>query len=959
MASQRELAEQLFEAALALKPGERYAYLDEMCSSDPQLRRMVEDLLAEDARAGSFLEHPPFDFLAKAMMSTAPIAETSSPIDDRSIPLFPRAAGRLKPGETLIDRFVIVRFIAKGGMGEVYEAEDRFLQGVHVALKTILHDIADDPALQRNFEREVLLAREVTHANLCPIYDIFHCEQQPRSFLFLTMKLLPGESLAARLHAPIPIPIDEGVAILKQIAAGLAAIHAAGIIHRDIKLNNIMLDGSAADVRIWITDFGLARVHAAETTPLSKGAIAGTPGYMAPELMSGHPPSQATDLFAFGVVLHEIFTGQKPIVAVDGSSVIASPRLNASGLPSPFVQLVKECLDLDPKRRCQAFENALVMLHLKQRPRKLWTRRQFAGAGAGAVCALAGGAWWEWDEIENLLHPLPEKRFVALLNWPKSDSRVTPMLNGVLSAIQSELARVEAFDRNLFVISPEDVHQEVPAAAHLREVCDPLGANLVLAASGVPGRKDFQLFLRLLDPLSSQPLREKKVTCAVADLTSLPGTAVQAAASLLNVSRYLRRNVRMEPGTQSAAAFTAFQSAEALMKRPNDTGLDAACPCRSAYGGLKQPNDPGLDAAIEKYNQAVALDPGYAIAHAKLAFAYINYYVIRRDAGALELARGNCEHALTLDSGLVDGHLARALVLELTGNEQGALDEFAKALALDPSNPRTLVWQAELYTRLNRWADAERTFHRVLKERPNSWVTYNELGFALHGQGKYQEAVQAYRAASLVAPRNSMVHSNLAGEYLQIGDFANATESFKKSSALDPDFDEAASGTSLALRYQGKYEEAVPFALRAVELNPVDNNWLELGDCYASLRNRQSEAKDAYLKAAAAVERRLRTDATDGPGWMLLALYQVKLGSQQNALSLIQRAESLGANDIDSQLYKARILELLGKREEALATLAACFRKGASVFQVVPFPDIQSLRQDPRYQKILQSRFTP
>jgi tetratricopeptide (TPR) repeat protein len=127
-----------------------------------------------------------------------------------------------------------------------------------------------------------------------------------------------------------------------------------------------------------------------------------------------------------------------------------------------------------------------------------------------------------------------------------------------------------------------------------------------------------------------------------------------------------------------------------------------------------------------------------------------------------------------------------------------------------------------------------------------------------------------------------MVLSNLGGEYLQIGDFANATASFKKSSALDPDSDEAAANTSLALRYQGKYEEAVPFALRAVELNGVDSNWLELGDCYSSLRNRQSEAKNAYLKAANAVERHLQTDATDGPSWMLLALYQVKLGSQQS-----------------------------------------------------------------------------
>jgi eukaryotic-like serine/threonine-protein kinase len=178
----------------------------------------------------------------------------------------------------------------------------------------------------------------------------------------------------------------------------------------------------------------------------------------------------------------------------------------------------------------------------------------------------------------------------------------------------------------------------------------------------------------------------------------------------------------------------------------------------------------------------------------------------------------------------------------------------------------------------------------------------------------------------------------------------------KKSLALQPDLSEAAASISLALRYQGKYEEALPFALKAVELNPAnDTNWLELGDCYSSLHNRQSEAKSAYLRAAKEAEWHLRTDAADGPSWMLLALYQVKSGNTQNAISFIKKAESLGADDMDSQLCKARTLELLGRRDEALATLATCFRKGATALQVTPYPDLQSLRKDPRYREISQS----
>jgi serine/threonine protein kinase len=562
--------EELFEAALVLKPEERAAFLQQACDRDTELLQTVEALLVEDANAGSLLEHPPFALLTQAMMCPG---ETLTATEALLLP----SPGRFEPGQVLLDRFVIIRFIAKGGMGEVYEAEDSFLQGVHVALKAILPQIAADPALQQRFEREVLLARKVSHQNLCPIYDIFHAEQPPANFLFLTMKLLPGETLAARLRRNKSISVPEGLAILKQMAAGLAALHAAGIIHRDIKPNNIMLDGVGSQVRLWITDFGLARANEADASFSGKGLVAGTPDYMAPELYQGRPPSQASDLFALGMALHETFTGQKPVPAADSSYMVVSSRLNHTGVPAFCAQFIAGCLDRDPSRRCQAFERLLNILHLHHRPNELWTRRRFAGAAVAAVAATAGTAWWKWDDVEDLLRPLPSKRFVALLSWPKTaDTHVTPMLSSVLSAIKSELTHFETLDRDLFVISPEDVDPSIANAAHLKEVCDPLGANLVLAASGSPGGKEFRLSLRLLDPASGRPLRQKKLTCATNEITSLPEKAVLAAASLLDLDGYLNHDDQSEAETHSAAAFTAFHSAETLMKQPK-TNLALAC----------------------------------------------------------------------------------------------------------------------------------------------------------------------------------------------------------------------------------------------------------------------------------------------------------------------------------------------------------------------------------------------
>jgi eukaryotic-like serine/threonine-protein kinase len=937
MGTHQELVEHVFETALLLEPDKRAAYLGEVCADNLELRRTVQDLLDQDANAGSFLEHPPFDFFNSALVCSPAAVDTADSIGDAVISAASPAPGRLKVGSILIDRFVIVRFIAKGGMGEVYEAEDGFLQGVHVALKTILPEIADDPAFRQRFEREVLLAREVNHPNLCPIYDIFHCQEPAPDFLFLTMKLLPGETLAARLRSTTPIPFAEGLAILKQMAAGLAAIHSAGVVHRDIKPNNIMLDGTGSNVRLYVTDFGLARAHEAEPSLSSKGLIAGTPDYMAPELYLGQTPSQATDLYAFGVVLHQVFTGQKPVVSPDGGSVTIHSRLNTSGLRPFCVQLIVECLNRDPKRRCQAFESALDLLDVSHRPAFRWTRRQFAGAAVGAFCCIAGGAWWQWDQVEDLLRPLPRKRFVALLNWPQtSNNQLIPMLTSVLTAIKSELTRFETLDSNLFVISPEDANMSVTGMTHLKEVCDPLGANLALAASAVPGAKDFQLVLRVLDPITSQPLREKKLACARAEITSLPGKAVHAAATLLDLTSYSRSDAAAKPATQSAAAFSAFQSAEA---------------------NFKQTDRATLEAAIDGYKQAIELDPRYALAYAKLAQAYANFSATQRNPAALTLARSNCDVALRLDPNLVDAHLALALIFQFSGKEQEALDELSRTLLLDPSNPKPLVWQAQIYWRLSRWDEHQKILERVLKEHPNNWPAYNQLGAGLHEQGKFQQAIEAFRVATLVAPKSPMAWNNLGSEYMEVGQFAEGMESSRRGLALDPTSDYAAANLARALRSQGKYEAALPFARKAVEFNPaLDTNWLELGDCYSSLRNHQADAKSAYMRADQEAERHLLTDPSDGQTVMLLALYQVKSGRPQNALSLIQKAESLGAHDLDSQLSKTRVLELLGKREQALTTLAACFQKGATDLQLLPFPELQSLRKDPNYERMRRVR---
>ena len=561
------------------------------------------------------------------------------------------------------------------------------------------------------------------------------------------------------------------------------------------------------------------------------------------------------------------------------------------------------------------------------------TRRNFVIGSAITACAATGGVVWKHQRIYDLLHPLPTKRFVAILDWPPPDPSVKPMVMGLIDAMASELARAEVFDHNLFITAPRTI-TDMSTPAALNDVRESLGANLILATSGAPLSKEFQVSLKVLDQSSTLPLRAKTVRVPINDRVSLSRMVVVAAAQLLDINRYQPQDKRFQVGTVNPEALAAFQSAEALMKQPNFTGVESA---------------------IEEYKQAVESDPQYALAYARLALAYLRFYDMRRDPSSMVLAKANAETSLSLDRDLVEGHVALASVFEGTGDETNALREMGNALALDPSNPTTLTYQGQIFARLNRWNDAEKDFLRVLSERPNSWLAYNELGMNYNSQGSYAKALQAFRAASMAAPKNALALGNVASLCFQLGKFDEAMENAKKSIAIEPN-DTAAVCMADVLRAQKRYAEALQWALLAVKLNPTEaTNLLELGDCYSKLHGHSVDAENSYKSAARIQEEQMETDPTNGPGWMLLALYRIKSGKPESASALVKKADSLNAADLYSQLSKVRILELLGARDQALATLNTCMERGATSYQMDSSVDLDSLRSDPRYANIMNS----
>jgi predicted Ser/Thr protein kinase len=249
---------------------------------------------------------------------------------------------------TLLERYRIVAPLGKGGMGEVYRAEDLKL-GQPVALKFLPASLLRSEDAVERFHREVRLARQVSHPNVCRVFDVGEADGQT----FLSMEYVDGEDLASLMRRIGRLPGDKALDIARQLCAGLAAAHEHGIVHRDLKPANIMLDGRG---RVRITDFGLAAIS---LEPGSDDARAGTPAYMSPEQLSGGEITPQSDLYSMGLVLYEIFTGKRPYDAKTFDEMMQRRDKSAPTLPSQYVKeidplverVIMRCLERDSAKR--------------------------------------------------------------------------------------------------------------------------------------------------------------------------------------------------------------------------------------------------------------------------------------------------------------------------------------------------------------------------------------------------------------------------------------------------------------------------------------------------------------------------------------------------------------------------------------------------------------------------------
>ena len=279
----------------------------------------------------------------------------------------------LTPGQVLASRYRVVSFLGRGAVGEVYEALDLELDEP-VAVKVLRPEIAGDEQALRRFKREVQLARRVTHPHVCRVFDLIYHSDGPDGGprVFLTMELLRGETLADRLERGGPLSTAEALPIVSQIAQALEAAHANGVIHRDLKSANVFLVGSPQSPRTVVTDFGLAgsTVPAASPELTATGELVGSPAYMAPEQVRGEESTPATDIYALGIVIYEMVTGELPFLGKSAFYTALkrlqepppSPRGQAPDLDPLWDEVILRCLEREPADRFQRARHVIRAL---------------------------------------------------------------------------------------------------------------------------------------------------------------------------------------------------------------------------------------------------------------------------------------------------------------------------------------------------------------------------------------------------------------------------------------------------------------------------------------------------------------------------------------------------------------------------------------------------------------------
>jgi eukaryotic-like serine/threonine-protein kinase len=851
-------------------------------------------------------------------------------------------------------------------MGSVYKAYDRELDRM-VAIKVIRPGLVADTSAVQRFKQELLLGSKISHKHILRIHDLGEVE----GLKFFSMAFVDGEDLHGILRREGRLPIDRAVAIGRQIAEALAAAHAEGVIHRDLKPHNILIDRSGT---AFVSDFGLAKSLASAADMTRSGELLGTPRYMAPEQVSGGQVDHRVDLYAFGLILYEMVTGTVPF---HGDSAIAElllrvqakppdPRTVNADTPAPLAAVILRCLETDPDLRYQTAEDILAGLDFgidppsgsrrnyrrsqsiplpllpAPTPATSWSRRRLAGAVAALVAVAGIGGWLAVGRrsaptaastaTSQAAPGAPHQtRYLAVLPFRVlgDPQQLRYVGDGVVEALSSRLFQLSG----VTVVSSRDAEQ-ARGAASIVEAARSLGANLIVEGTVQAAGDSLRLVVNLHDIASGRRTWSQQFTGTRETLFTLQDDIYEGLMGALGASpRPEALAHSADRPTDDIAAYDMYLKGRDALRSGQD---------------LQQ-----LEAAIGFFEQAVHKDSGFALAHAGIADASLLMYSEKKDSFWVERAKAAAMRARELDDKLPEVHYALGSVYSESGKNAEAVVVLRRALELAPNSDEAYRRLGGAYQALGRKNEAIDALKKAAGVNPYFWLNRNVLGDAYLHFGENEQALDEFKRVTELEPKNPVGYNNIAAAYFAQGKWEECIPAYEQSIKLQPHW-LTYSSLGTAYFYLKRYGDAVKVFEQAAALNP--NDAITMGNLADGLRwaGQRDRSISTYGTALTLAFKELQVNPKSTTTLAMVALYYSKSGNDARARDFIQRARTIDPKNA-ALLYYEAVVHALGHRDAAaLVSLEKALEGGYSAREAAEDPELQELAKTEAFSRLIR-----
>ena len=815
----------------------------------------------------------------------------------------------LEPGTVLAARYEILSVLGTGGMGSVYKAQDRELDR-QVALKVIRPELARNAAIVDRFKQELRLSHKVTHRNVVRMYDL----AEDAGMRFVTMELVAGEDLRTILEEQHKLPADEAVDILQQICLALEAAHGEGILHRDLKPQNVMREAAG---RVVVMDFGLARTIEGDGMTQS-GALVGTMEYMSPEQALGKDLDERSDIFALGLMGYEMLTGKMPFKAESAiASLLKRTRERAvpcvevdTNIPGALSGIISKCLESDVEQRYRSVGEVLKDLEAwrgKTAAASLRFPADVPSTGmsghwllvvAGAVLLIAIAA----TVSLTMRHFSGSHSAATVASAPTISLAIMPFYNAsgdtTLNWLGASLAEMLGSDigasSRVRMVSPDRL-QQVLADLHVSANSQVDAATLKRAAEFTNAQTViFGQFIR-----AGSEIRISTTVMGVAhDTRTVVITDVPEEKDLLTSVDKLAGELREKLTTDPKVVTDLKAHAE----RPTTTSVDAL---KSYEDGVALEKAGDNIKALEDFRAATTTDSNFALAYARLAETYSNL-------GHDDLAQSASRRAMELSDALPaqERYLIEASDARINNNTQKAIDAYKQIVAANPADTDAQFALAGLYEQTNDFAGAKQRLAAVLADDPKNVQALLASGrVAIKSDDPNSGLDFLNRAYTLADELNNQEEkatilqaTGIAYEVLNRPDDAlqKLQDSLKIKQQIGDKRGEAASLNEIAQiqNHQGKSAEALAAFKQALEISRairdqagVGGELIDTGSFYHD-QGKPDQALQ-YFTEALAIERQLGDQ--DRQALCLHNIGSIKMdqGVYQDSLTYLEQAYEL------------------------------------------------------------------